>query len=196
MCLDSNTAENWRFFKQKWRNYAVITNLSSQSRQYQVALLLHVLGEQALKIYNGFTFATTENNRTVNEILTKFDEFAIGQVNETYERYVFQSRKQNEGETFESYLATLRSLIKSCSYCDRCIDFILRDRIVLGILDVKTQEMLLRERDLTLAKAIDICQTAETAVTQGKAYRPDVVNKVYTTKQKISIPKTRTKSQA
>jgi len=97
VCLDSNTAENWRFFKQKWRNYALITNLSSQSRQYQVALLLHVLGEQALKIYNGFTFTTTENNRTVNEILTKFDEFAIGQVNETYERYVFQSRKKNEG---------------------------------------------------------------------------------------------------
>jgi len=94
VCLNSNTAENWRFFKQKWRNHAVITNLSSQSRQYQVALLLYVFGKQALKIYNGFTFATTKNNRKVNRILTKFDEFAIGQVTETYEQYVFQSRKQ------------------------------------------------------------------------------------------------------
>jgi len=105
------------------------------------------------------------------------------------------SPENNNGETFESYFATLRFIIKSCSYCDRCIDFILCDRIVLSILDVKTQEMLLRKRDLTLAKATDICKTAETAVTQGKAYTPDVVNKVvYTTKQKILVPKTTTKS--
>jgi len=54
-------------------NYAVITNLANQSRQYQVALLLHVMGDQALKIYNGFNFATTEDNRSVDKILAKFD---------------------------------------------------------------------------------------------------------------------------
>ena len=84
VCLKNNISENWLFFKQKWRNYAVITNLNNQNRQYQVALLLHVLGEQALKIYNGFTFATAEDQRTVDEILQKFDEFAIGDANETY----------------------------------------------------------------------------------------------------------------
>ena len=49
-----------------------------------MALLLYVLGEQALKIYNGFTFATAEDHRKVDEILQKFDEFAIGDANETY----------------------------------------------------------------------------------------------------------------
>jgi len=62
VCLDTNCAENWRYFKQKWLNYAVITNLDNQSRKYRVALLLHVLGDQALKIYNGFNFASTEAN--------------------------------------------------------------------------------------------------------------------------------------
>ena len=73
VCLDTNCAENWRYFKQKWLNYAVITNLANQSRQYQVALLLHAMGDQALKIYNGFNFATTEDNRSVDKILAKFD---------------------------------------------------------------------------------------------------------------------------
>jgi len=41
--FESNAAENWRCFRQKWQNYAVITNLGNQTRQYQVALLLHVL---------------------------------------------------------------------------------------------------------------------------------------------------------
>ena len=107
VCLDTNCAENWRYFKQKWLNYAVITNLANQSRQYQVALLLHVMGDQALKIYNGFNCATTEDNRSVHsvdEILAKFDQFAIGEINEIYERYVFNNRDQHESETFESYV--------------------------------------------------------------------------------------------
>jgi len=107
VCLGINCAENWRYFTQKWLNYAVITNLANQRRQYQVALLLHVLGEQALKIYNGFHFASTENNWTVAEILEKFDQFAIGEINEIYERYVFNNCNQHESETYESYLAML-----------------------------------------------------------------------------------------
>ena len=184
VCLDSNISENWRYFKQRWHNYAVITNLSNQSHSYQVALLLHVLGEQALKIYNGFTFDSTEANRTVDEILQKFDDFAIGDVNETYERYVFHSRYQSEGESFESFLSVLRTLIRSCRYCDNCLESVLRDRIVLGIRDTTTQQLLLRERGLTLAKTIDICKTAEAATTQSKAYRAEAVNKVQTTQQK------------
>jgi len=137
-----------------------------------------------LKIYNGFTFTSTEANRSVEEILQKFDEFAIGDVNETYERYVFHSRFQNEAETFESFLTALRSLIKTCRYCDNCIESVLRDRIVLGIRDAQTQQLLLRERGLTLAKTIDICKTAEAATAQSKAYRAETVNKVQTTKQK------------
>ena len=92
----SNAAENQRCFRQKWQNYAVITNLRNQTRQYQVALLLHVLGDQALKIYNGFTFTSTEYEHIVDEILQKFDDFAIGKVNETYEHYMFHSQRQME----------------------------------------------------------------------------------------------------
>jgi len=55
----------------------VATQKQKETGQYQVALLLHVLGKQALKIYNGFTFASTEDNRTVDETLQKFDEFAF-----------------------------------------------------------------------------------------------------------------------
>ena len=42
-----------------------------------MALLLHVLGDQALKVYFGFTFTSTDDNRTVDEILVKFDQFAV-----------------------------------------------------------------------------------------------------------------------
>ena len=79
---DTNIAENWRLFRQKWQNYAVITNLHQQPRAYQVGLLLHTIGDEALKIYNGFKFDTADNARTVDEIVQKFEMFAIGEINE------------------------------------------------------------------------------------------------------------------
>ena len=178
ICMDDNLVENWRFFKQKWKNYAIITNLAQQSPQYQVALLLHVMGDQALKTYNGFQFTAGEDDRTVDEILKKFDEFAVGEVNETYERYLFNKRNQNDGETFEGFLTALRLLVKSCNFCDNCNDSVLRDCIVPGIREVETQQLLLRERALTLEKAVDICRAGETAFTQGKAYRTDTIHLV------------------
>jgi hypothetical protein len=142
--------ENWKLFKQKWNNYAVITLLDRQPVAYQVALLLHTIGDEALKIYNGFQFNTPENDRTTNEILEMFDTFAVGDVNETYERFVFNKRDQLEGETFEQFLSAIRTLIRTCNYCDNCVTSILRDRIVLGIFDTEIQTALLKERGLTL----------------------------------------------
>jgi len=56
----------------------------------------------------------------------------------------------------------------------------LRDRIVLGIRDNTTQQLLLREKDLTLEKTINICKATENATLHGKAYRtePETVHKV------------------
>ena len=161
LSIGPNIVQEWKLFRQKWTNYAVITNLSTQDRAYQVALLLHTLGDDALRIYNGFHFETDEEKRTMDEVLAKFEEFAVGEVNETYERYLFNKRCQHEGESFESFLTAIGSLIKTCNYCDTCIDSILRDRIVIGIRDSDIQTQLLKERKLTLEDCIAICKAAE-----------------------------------
>ena len=85
----TNIAENWKQFKQIWENYAIITNLTAQMEQYRVALLLHCLGPGAMKIYNGKQFTSETDHHTLSKIIEKFDEFTIGEVNETYERYIF-----------------------------------------------------------------------------------------------------------
>ena len=148
---------------------------------YQVALLLNTLGDDALKVYNGFVFTTTEDKRTTAEVIAKIDEFAIGEINETFERFKFNKRSQREGETFESFLTSIRTLVKTCNYCNTCVDSILRDRILLGVQDPTTQQLLLKERKLTLNKCIDICKAAEDAVIQGHAFRDNtesVVNRM------------------
>ena len=85
----------------------------------QVALFLHTLADDALRVYNGFQFDNDDSERTVNDIIEKFEDFAVGEVNETYERYLFNRRCQEEGEVFDKFLSDPRSLIKTCSYCNQ-----------------------------------------------------------------------------
>ena len=175
LIIDSHVTENWRLFRQKWGNYSILAQLDRQPAVCQVALLLNAL---ALWTYNGFHFDTPEDRRTVAKILTRFDQFAVGEVNETYERFLFNRRCQNEGETFETFHAAIRTLAKTCNYCNNCVNTILRDRIVIGIRDSDTQTTLLKERNLTLLQAIDICKPAEYTAMQGRALRPDTVHRM------------------
>ena len=80
----TNIAENWKQFKKIWENYTIITNLTAQTEQYRVALFLHCVGPDAMKIYNGMHFANETDCHTLYKIIEKFDEFTIREINETY----------------------------------------------------------------------------------------------------------------
>ena len=84
--FEGNKLEHWPLWKQQWANYVIISRLDTQSQDYQTAMLLNSIGTDALKVFNGFVFAPNET-RDVSNILRKFDEHIIGQLNETYERY-------------------------------------------------------------------------------------------------------------
>ncbi|KAG1712216.1 hypothetical protein GQR58_002396 [Nymphon striatum] len=173
----THVAENWKLFKRKWNNFSIISNLAEQSDDYQVAMLGHTLGDQGLKLLDGFSFSS--DSPTVGEILSKFDQFAVGEINETYERFIFNNRDQNAGETFDTFLSAIRTLIKTCNYDSASQDSLIRDRIVLGILDKETQKLLLRERNLNLELCINICRSSENALTHGRAISLDPsINKI------------------
>jgi len=69
-----------------------------------------------IKIYNSFDLSEA-NRRKLSEIVKEFDNFAIGETNDTYERYVFNSRDQKEGESIDAYVGELRILVQSCNFC-------------------------------------------------------------------------------
>ncbi|CAB4018404.1 Hypothetical predicted protein, partial [Paramuricea clavata] len=164
----NNPAENWKNYKQVWQNYAIITNLKAQTEQYRVALFLHCIGPEALKVYNGMQFADETERNTLASIHKKFDEFTIGEVNETYERYIFNGRNQGQDESIEAYIAALRTLAKTCGFCECLADSLLRDRIVLGIHNNSLRKRLLQERNLDLKKCIDLCRSSEAAASHLK----------------------------
>ena len=84
------------------------------------------------------------DSHTLKYIVNGFNAHFVGKTNETYERYVFNRRNQGTAEPIEDYVAALRTLSKSCNFCDCMRDSLVRDRIVLGITDDATRKRLLQ----------------------------------------------------
>ena len=87
---------------------------------------------------------------------------------EIVQRFKFNSRVRQPGESVATFLAELRALAKFCNYGDT-LDSMLRDRMVCGINDLQIQKRLLAESDLTLKKATDLALGMEAAVKNAQA---------------------------
>lgn len=118
-----------------------------------------------MEMFEGFSFTSEEDCWKLNTAIKKFEDLCVGETNETYERFVFNRRDQ-ENETVDQYVAELRKLARTCNFCSCLQDSLLRDRLVLGIKDVAVRKKLLQDRQLTLQRAIDICRSGETTSKQ------------------------------
>ena len=97
--------------------------------------------------------------------------------NVIFERYTFNQRTQAKGETFDSFLTSLRQLSSSCEY-GVLQDDLIRDRIVCGIHDENVRKRLLQEANLTLAKCVTTCKAAEVSEHQLSHFKQESVHHI------------------
>ena len=165
----TNLAESWRQWKQRFELFSLASGLSSKDAKIQAATLLHVIGPAALEIYNTFTWADEGDKQKVEVILVKYEAYCIPRTNVTWERHVFNTRHQHSDETIDQYVTDLRKKAQTCEFRD-LKEGLIRDRIVCGIRCDKTRSRLLKQPELTLQKAIDICRANEATLTQMKSF--------------------------
>ena len=144
-------------------------------------MLLNSIGTDALKVFNGFVFAPNEA-RDVSNIIRKFDEHIIGQLNETYERYRFNCRNKTPGEAVDAFITALRNLAKNCNFCECMRESLLRDRVIMGILDSDLRKRLLQMPDLTINLCIDMCRAYEATETRMRYMEGSPQVEVHTVK--------------
>ena len=163
--LEGNLAENWRRWKQRYELLMTATEASKKSAKIQSSILLHLIGEDALEVFNTFEFRSEEDKEKPVEILKKFDEYCNPKRNLTVERHIFNSRMQYPGESIDKYITDLRLKVKTCEY-GTMADEMIKDRIVVGVHSDIVRGRLLRKKDLYLTKAIGICKAAESSTKQ------------------------------
>ena len=133
-----------------------------------------------------WSYSDEENANDWRVVMGKMERHCIGEVNEIYERYCFNKRDKLPTETVDNFVAELKTLAKTCNFCDCLRDSLIRDRIVLGIKSEETTKKLLRIRDLTLNKCVDVRRSEEvTAMRMKSLSEPvDSVNQVKSRKTK------------
>ena len=136
------------------------TSNTTLDKELRTATLLTCIGSDALDVYDAFVFETPDQGKDIDIVLEIFEQYCIGEKNETYERYRFNKCDQKEHETIDAYVTSLRTLAKTCNFGQLENDLI-RDRVVMGIRDNTTRKKLLQVAKLSLSQCIDVCRSYE-----------------------------------
>ncbi|XP_062507651.1 uncharacterized protein K02A2.6-like [Corticium candelabrum] len=166
--LKGNLAQNWRTFRRRWESFEVSSRMTRRSHKERVATFQQCLPAEALEVLDTLPFAEGEDRNDMAVVLRHMEAYCFSKTNVIYERYQLTQRAQKQGEPFDDYLISLRSMIRACNY-GAIQDELLRDKIVHGIRNNDTRQKLLQEAKLTLATAISICRAAESTSAQAKA---------------------------
>ena len=160
---------DWPRWIRRFDRFRIASKLHEQENDPQVNMLIYCMGDEADDILKSFTFA--EGERMTYEIVKeKFDAYFIPKRNIIYERAMFNSRRQEDGETVDSFITALYTLSEHCQYGNLRNEMI-RDRIVVGIRNTQLAEKLQMDTELTLEKATAQARQAETVKLQQPILR-------------------------
>ena len=196
---DASRKKGWEIFKKIWENFEISSQLKEQSKRRRTATLLACFSPWALKVYNSLSFDNKEDKYDIDVVLEKITEFCRGDVNETYERYLFNTRSQGESESIDEFYGALLALAKNCLF-GVLTSLLIKDRVIVGMHDNATRRKLLSEKGLTLEKCIEIARSYEATRIRMKAMQDkgdtETVNQVQQVNHKCNQDRRETKRQS
>lgn len=161
-----NPAISWEEWRSSYLIYETACEYAKKPKAARKALLLHVLGPQARRIYQTFPpppALHAEAAASFNEveyILEQFDALYQPYKNVTQATAIFNSMTQQAGQSIDDFVTELRLQAQRCDFGSTG-DRLIGDRIIVGIQDSALRERLFREQNLTLERIISTCKAAE-----------------------------------
>ena len=108
------------------------------------------IGREAFSKVKTLASPTPLTDLNLTQIVDYMKQHYKKETVEITERFKFFKRVQQEKETLVDYLAGLRKLAKTCNFGGH-LETALRDQLVCGLHDQKTQKELLCISDLTIS---------------------------------------------
>ena len=113
------TGERWAGWKRRFQYYLIARDLDNKPGKRQVAILLHTMGEEGIKLYMTFTFAAAvaadedngiaakpaEDKDDLETVFKKFDQHYGCKKYRNVRRQGFLNRSQKEGESIMDFKA-------------------------------------------------------------------------------------------
>ena len=143
--------EEWPRWKQRFEQFQLASGLKEQGEERQVSTLLYCLGEDTEEILDT-TQISEEDRKSYTKVIGEFDNYFKVRKNIIFERARFNRRNQLTCESAKQFITEVHRLADHCEF-KGMKDKLIRDRLVVGILDQALSERLQLEPDLTLDKA-------------------------------------------
>ena len=160
--------ESWTQYAERMGHFFKANGIREGDKK--TALLLTSIGPSAYKLLRNLVAPAKLECKTYDELVQTMAGHHNPPPSEIVQRYKFNSRNRQEGESIAKYISELRALSEFCNYGNSLNDM-LRDRLVCGVADQAIQRKLLAESNLTLEKATNIALAMETAVQNAEALR-------------------------
>ena len=158
--------ENWAPWIRRFERYRLASKLNDESEKSQVNMLMYLLGDKADSILSSFRLNEEQSN-SYDTVKQKFQDYFNVRHNVICERAKFNLRKQEVGESVDDFLTSLHTLVETCNY-GNLRDEMIRDRIVVGILDKSLAERLQLDAALTLDGCIKLVRGTDVVKKQQK----------------------------
>lgn len=150
-------------------------------------MLCYLMGEKSDEILSQVVPELNDSTR-YETVKKKFNEYFASKRNVIFERYKFNSRAQQTGESMDTFVTALYIQAETCEFGNIKKNLI-RDRIVIEIQDTRTFERLQLMNDLTANKALEIARQAEIQAKENKKIRKEIsqieINRIGENRKKL-----------
>nr|XP_054749950.1 uncharacterized protein K02A2.6-like [Lytechinus pictus] len=153
-----NQAEQWPKWARRFERYRTASGLAAKPDGEQVSTLLYAMGDCADDII--VSLGVEEKSAKYDEVITALNKYFNVRKNIIVERAKFNKRVQRSGESVDTFINDLYRLAEDCDY-KTLKEELIRDRIVVGVLDDSLSDQLQSREDLTLTKAVQLSRQAE-----------------------------------
>ena len=164
--FDFNDPGQWSRWKARWGRYREASRLCEQEDKEQINTLVYTLGPQAEDVI----LARNITEDTHDNLIKAFDDYFGVRTNTIAERAKFNRLVQGE----DGMDVFINKLYRQAEYCDykALREELIRDRLVVGVMDDTLSSQLQAVTDLTLAAAVTMCRQFESAKQAQSVVRP------------------------
>ena len=156
----NSDSEDWISYTERLELYFVANGIEDATKRQ--AILLSVCGPSTYQLIRDLLSPTKPTDKSFAELVTLVKEHQQPAPSFIVQRYNFNTRVQQPGETISAFVAQLRKIARDCQYGETLEDM-LRDCLVCGCRDHRLQCKLLSDPALTFKKAMTIAKSNETA---------------------------------
>ena len=155
-----NENEDWRHYIELVNHFFEANEITDPDKRRSIFLVC--VGAKTYKLVRSLVATEDPKDKSYDDLAKLLQDHFMPKPSAIVQRFKFNTRSQQPGETIAMFLAELRHLSEHCEF-GITLDEMLRDRRVCGVRDIRIQRRLLAEPKLTLKRALNLALAIEAA---------------------------------